>query len=1417
MDALVVPKIDTEAEDDYVTEADWIPAFWNFLSGLDRDDLIAELIQNDLDQDATRTVISFEQDRLVCEGNGRPVDAEGWQRLRKIQGAGHTVPAKRAKIGIKNHGLKTAFKIGDEIRLLSAGQAITQTLYRHGRRKPPFPGASPSPKPDPQAPLAGCRIIVKYRNAAIEPREGEAIVLGAVGEQEIEALFRSACANVPEQFAGIVSPEVAPRYEIILRHWRLGEAHFVFSCTKPRKAAKGIELFRRRCDVSGSAPSLTSGVQEQAARRLLPLRGRLKERVPDFFRRENCFVIEVSWAVDGRGRPMTGAGRFRYPIGYPASSQQARTGHGIFFNAPIVSDTERHGPARNDATNDEVRKACEKLAVDALARCAVPRWGADGLNPLVPNGNVQEADKAVRPLLAALARLDAIPALGWDKAVPLLIKGGKRSDLPAALHLHRRERPAAPREYGFAIPVPRWKKNVIHAPLAVMCPRSEKQLDPRVHPEIIQLLADGDTEGFCERFITFDEHDALTRIVDACDHPERDFANLLFARSCLDVINEAIKHGKCEAQIAALQAGLLLPDSKGEAAALRTLYTSAPLPSDIPGLRLPPILHKDLASHPLFRRKKWRRPAYTMARFLGCDALRGADRQTRTLFWNWLCRNERHIARRDHAALTALPIWPDSSDDPCRLAELCEPKSRRVAAILGHWLRRPHESVLKSRLAASEKTGRTRVRSVPSQSEITSWLEYRTAPFAPNATPEVAVAAALGRFEAEIAVLLKDATIARVLKGAHADLPALAQDGSLARRRCLVMPDADTNRLALPKRFLLSSRAHAAALDRLSPSLPKPNPPMLMEAFREDGGNFAALQARLSALLAQTERGDSYRSTLAGLPIFPAHGTAHAPRSLAFTGPQGDYWGAWKTRISAKGLSQDDQRRYLAAGVTSATPTPETSRAFFEWLAGQDTTVIERHVSCALRHILHRNGPESWAEKFPDTPFIPARGCEGVQFVSLRTVRRRPIYLPDVRDIAEAILEKDSEVLLVIDRLREVSEPVSAPLRALGVRSLREAIGEPEHVAGSGAITEAPAAFRGRFEALRSQQFRKTFFKRLDELGVDAALVWRDWQDRLAKVASVRCADQVTVCYRLDGRTYALPAQAGFDRGSGTFWIKQEEDRGISSIYEAIAAQLVFKPAAPPVYFLALERALSIEIHDPSFGRPGAGGAAAPDEKAMDSEAEQAEAEQAAENGPEPGEAIFGHSPFEPDPARNIPNPRPIPPSPAAAPPSRRAARGDSSSDSNCDPKPTPELEREHVEALKKEHYASHCQMCLCKRSPQELAPAGSYVEWEEVRRRIVEAHHPDMKSGGGARHAGNLVLLCKLHHDNYGRRLTRAAVSAALSAKATQTMVRFTNGGGNGLSEVQGRTIEIVIPDSGEVVSLFFTEQHAAYWLSQT
>ena len=288
--------------------------------------------------------------------------------------------------------------------------------------------------------------------------------------------------------------------------------------------------------------------------------------------------------------------------------------------------------------------------------------------------------------------------------------------------------------------------------------------------------------------------------------------------------------------------------------------------------------------------------------------------------------------------------------------------------------------------------------------------------------------------------------------------------------------------------------------------------------------------------------------------------------------------------------------------------------------------------------------------------------------------------------------------------------------------------------------------------------------------------------------------------YRFRRKPYEVEADAGFDPDSCIFWIRRHLGVGDSSIYESVAKQLVFKPTARRIDLCALERAVQISVDHSSLGHP--------DESGSESIEDDNDEEGAAAD---PGEAILGHSPFEPDPARNTPRPRPISSKSAVSPRQRDGRhRARNSHEDQETSRGALQREKQHIEWLKRDHYASHCQMCLCKRAPQTLAPAGSYIEWEEVRRRVVEAHHVDLKSAGGARHAGNLLLLCKLHHDNYGRRLTRGAVVAALRANVKDDNICFGEG-----SEVNGKKIKLRITGSEEVVELFFTTDHAECWLS--
>ena len=1401
-----------ENETGLVTEVDATPIIWNFLLGLNRNDLIAELIQNDLDQNATCTVISFERDRLVCEGNGRPVDREGWLRLRKMQGAGDSVPAKDGKIGIKNHGLKTAFAIGDEIRLLSDGRSIIQTLYADGRDNSPQPGASPEPQIDSQAPVNGCRIVIRYRDHQIEATAGEAIVLRAIRTEEMDTLFKDACANIPEQFIGIVSPDVVPKYEIVLRHWHLGEVRFTLSCNRRPKVTKRIEIFRRRCAVSGSAQSLSTTLREEAARRWLPLKGQLRQRVADFYRSRNRFFVEVSWPINSRGKPKVGAGRFRYPIGYPEGSPHTLTGHGTYFNAPIVSDTERHGPARNESTNEKLRDACETLMVDALVHHLIPRWGAEGLNPLVPNQKANNKDKAVRPLLADLVRRGAVPTLRWREATNRALK--KRTASSGLLRVSSKQGSREPSSYRFVIPAPTWKADVVHAPLSIICPRSERQLDPQVHSEIVHLLTDGETEGWCEDFITFDENDALSRAKGEddqyffkCEDLEGEFANPLIARSYLDVIKDSLEKGKCDNEMEGKwQEALLLPDTHAKPMPFHVIHAGTLLPSDVPGLHLPPILHQKLTSHALFRRRKWHRPKYTMTKFLESGSLQGADEPTRKAFWEWLCRNEHSIAPRVRSTLANISIWPDVHGNLCGILDLCSPRSKHIGVILGQSVRQPHESVRRLKMVTFGKKGRTSIRRIPSQEEINNWMNERVEPFLLGDMPKENIIVALKHFETDLTILLKNADIARLLRKTETVLPALAQDGSVRRRIELVMPSRDNERLSLLPRLVLMDSPRAATLNKPFPVLSQPTVEMLLSTFEEDPANFDTLQARLCKFIALKPSDDQWL-TLTTIPILPVQDQPCAPRDLAFKGSKGDHWGEWKIQIPSTGLSQDDQQRYRTIGVTSALPNPVTSRKFFEWLSKQDTKILERHVSCVLRQILCFHGPEYWAETFTNVSFIPVKNHKGLQLISLSRARGRfPVYLPDAAELDKMVITKDPNVMLAIVQVKDVMHPISEPLKRLGVRSLREEIDEPEYVTGLDNIEQSPSILFDKFEGIHSQNFRNTFRKRLNNLGVKSDLLRQDWHARLSRIKKLQIADRVMAHYRFRRKLYTIEVDAGFDHRSNTFLIKKGCATSSRVVYETIAKQLIFNTSAQPIHHMALERALELKIHQQSFGPPSS-------EALFFDDAEDAphEDDETTNDALELVEAIRGHSPFTPDPERNIPDPSPISiPSKSTLPRSdRKKINGGSPIDVDNH---KPRVEEQHIETLKREHYASHCQMCLCRHSPEKLAPVGSYIEWEEVRRSVVEAHHVDPKSAGGARHAGNLLLLCKLHHDNYGRRLTRTAVTKAFRGERKDKMLRFGNSK-DASEEVKGQSVEIMIPDTDEIIEVFFTNDHAKFW----
>jgi hypothetical protein len=103
--------------------------------------------------------------------------------------------------------------------------------------------------------------------------------------------------------------------------------------------------------------------------------------------------------------------------------------------------------------------------------------------------------------------------LTWTAAVSLLDSKSHKSKAGArriALPRHAAE----PRRYKFIIPTPTWGSEAFNPALSVVSPRSELQLDPRTHTDIVNLLTDHNTSGFGDVFVTFDEKDAFSRLAD---------------------------------------------------------------------------------------------------------------------------------------------------------------------------------------------------------------------------------------------------------------------------------------------------------------------------------------------------------------------------------------------------------------------------------------------------------------------------------------------------------------------------------------------------------------------------------------------------------------------------------------------------------------------------------------------------------------------------------------------------------------------------------------------------------------------------------------------------------------------------------------------------------------------------------------
>ena len=92
-----------------------------------------------------------------------------------------------------------------------------------------------------------------------------------------------------------------------------------------------------------------------------------------------------------------------------------------------------------------------------------------------------------------------------------------------------------------------------------------------------------------------------------------------------------------------------------------------------------------------------------------------------------------------------------------------------------------------------------------------------------------------------------------------------------------------------------------------------------------------------------------------------------------------------------------------------------------------------------------------------------------------------------------------------------------------------------------------------------------------------------------------------------------------------------------------------------------------------------------------------------------------------------------------------------------------------------------------------------------------MEAHHCDQVGAGGARHAGNLLLLCNFHHHLLGDAVSRGEVVHSFHSMIDH-VVAFQSDSGSG-QIVSGKLVKVHPPQRKNAISLFFTQEHLEYW----
>lgn len=1338
-------------------------AVGQFLREVSLVDLVVELVQNDLDAGATRTSIDFGERGLVCEGNGKPLDAKAWARLESVIGAGGDIEAKRDGIGSKNHGLRSLFRLADRIGIQSAGLRTDLTVRGDLAKPKRFKPAFWLRQNDGGAPRKGARIVAPYRTMPIKVPDGDNTTLQPPEPKLLDELWRAAVDEAPERFISASRPGAPWRYTLRLSRYGQGAVEFSFECAALGGKLRGLWLRTCRRRQDGAAPRTV------LRRHALRYRCEITDggKVPRLFRAGGRIWAEINWKVDQAGRPVPDRGRLRYPIAF--TGREARSGHGFDVSAAFIAGRSRHdisADTRNDELLEQGRKAFA-AAGGLLARAYGTRATIllRGLEPRAMDG------AAERSILKEMVTAGGLcSAVFGQEAFPAL-KGHQVVEAGAAM----------------LVPVAADDHIATLRTVAALGASEGHMLHPHtpvfVREHLLELSA---AEAGLRRFGI---ENAVRQVLIAENGAKGGDADSIVTRSAavlqaLDAARRAV----------AIPSGLVdelvsngvLPTFDGRTASWQRARRLDRAPPTIPGVQTPPVVHNAVSRCAVLLRGALAIKVFRLDEYLAALNFEPTEQLIREKFFGWLSENAQILKASTLRKLAEKPVWPGSDGQHRVLDAYCRPKARTLRQLLAASMVSPAASTVALIESRKLPARSPRLRSEPTDDELLEW--HATGLAAVKGEHDSSAARArLDELERSMAWVLERYPTASIRMG-HAH-ETLSQAGEMVAVSALHVPSPATAGCGLPGATLTRNRTAGLYL-RLGAQA-RPTPAAVLAALRSDpepNKLFVRLQAY--------KRGQNDLSVLAAERILKVEGAVRAAEECAFVGDP-NFWGEWKVGIAGDGVA-DHHALLLQLGVTRARPTKDLSVGFFSWLSKQPREVQQRHHSEIDRHWKEPSvGPVAWIGANQDIPCIPITSApKPFELVSLSTAMRTSegIFLDDFPEIRDAALSS-GKLRLTLIKAPGSRSPILDLLAGVGVRSLRAAAGSPRAVGGTGAVELVPE-LAAELSSLQTKKRVGELRARLPVNGVAIADLRPEWQKMLKAIHGVRSRAKLSAVYRLLGRNYEVPVRSGIDRGTGLVMVAADSDK-LHEMYEVLAEYL-FKPGRANAW--GLLRAAR-DRRQLEFLATGV-------------EESEEETDDSGEDAPPPtggGEVEKGHGLSAAKLTPVMPDPKPLAPITTETLVSRQRRKAPIA---RTPSQATQSLEEEDQKrALKQEHYGYHCQACVGAMEVLKAAPVGTYVFAPGYRQRFLHAHHVQHRQNGGMLGAGNLLVLCEYHHRLFGDQLSRELVLAAL-ADATAIKRAFPEDEtGEKLQRRSGLLARMPLSAAPFEARFYFTEEHAAAW----